>query len=63
MNPDDVRKLTDTAALDQLDASLATVAGLLGSFYQHLVKSGLPGELAEDMVRDYFEALRERMFR
>lgn len=61
MNPDELKRAAMGASADQAEAALEQVARLLGSFFQNLVKHGIPHELAGEMTRDYFEALRERV--
>lgn len=61
MKPDDLRNIEAIAKMDQAATALGNVAVLLGSFYQQLIASGIPSDLAADMVRDYFEQLREGM--
>ena len=46
-------KLDIVAALDQLGTTLENTATVLGSYYQALVKSGVPEALAAELVHDF----------
>lgn len=61
MNDDDIRKLTGAAAFDQTIAGLGQLAATYGTFYQGLLKEGIPDDLACSMVRDWFNLQVKKM--